>query len=208
MAVQSSCDPDNFRANANLVVLYQKTKDTRAQAQQARFEEIKQKRSETSNAYGGPSSAAIPRMRMQYAVLMFATALMAAEGAAELTEATRALYSGDAPRAQSLVEEYRKAHPASAAARLLIARAEMTRGDFHAAYGELVEILQLEPRNLDGLYYLSKLSGILSQIEFRDLYSGVGTSVKNCSGFLCCVSALPPNAMSEAGIEVALHVVC
>jgi tetratricopeptide (TPR) repeat protein len=39
-------DPNNFRVNANLLVLYQKTKDPRASDQQARFEEIKKKRDE------------------------------------------------------------------------------------------------------------------------------------------------------------------
>jgi tetratricopeptide (TPR) repeat protein len=39
-------DPDNFRVNANLLILYQKTKDPRAEAQQQRFEEIKKKRAE------------------------------------------------------------------------------------------------------------------------------------------------------------------
>ena len=39
-------DPNNFRVNANLLVLYQKTKDPRASEQQARFEEIKKKRDE------------------------------------------------------------------------------------------------------------------------------------------------------------------
>jgi tetratricopeptide (TPR) repeat protein len=39
-------DPDSFRVNANLLVLYQKTKDTRVEAQRARFEEIEQRRSE------------------------------------------------------------------------------------------------------------------------------------------------------------------
>jgi len=39
-------DPDNFRVNANLLVLYQKTGDPRAPEQAARFEEIKKKRAE------------------------------------------------------------------------------------------------------------------------------------------------------------------
>ncbi len=39
-------EPDSFRVNANLLILYQKTKDPRVEAQRARFEEIKQKRSE------------------------------------------------------------------------------------------------------------------------------------------------------------------
>ena len=100
-----------------------------------------------------------------------ASGLISAEGAADLAEATRALYKGDAPGAQSMAEEYRKAHPTSAPARLLIARAEMSQGDFDAAYRELEEVLQREPHNVDALYYLSKLCGILSQIEFRQLYS-------------------------------------
>jgi len=101
----------------------------------------------------------------------FASGLMSAEGAVDLAEATRALYKGDAPRAQSLAEEYSKVHPASAAARLLIARAQMSQGDFGAAYRELQQVLHREPHNVDALYYLSKLCGILSQIEFRELYS-------------------------------------
>jgi tetratricopeptide (TPR) repeat protein len=39
-------DPGNFRVNANLLVLYQKTKDPRASDQQVRFDEIKKKRDE------------------------------------------------------------------------------------------------------------------------------------------------------------------
>jgi tetratricopeptide (TPR) repeat protein len=39
-------DPGNFRVNANLLVLYQKTKDPRALDQQARFEKIKKRRDE------------------------------------------------------------------------------------------------------------------------------------------------------------------
>ena len=100
-----------------------------------------------------------------------ASGLISAEGAADLAEATRALYKGDAQGAQSMAEEYRKAHPASVPARLLIARAEMSQGDFDAAYRELEEVLQREPHSVDALYYLSKLCGILLQIEFRELYS-------------------------------------
>ena len=42
----AALDPENFRVNANLLILYQRTKDPRANAQQARFEDIKKKRSE------------------------------------------------------------------------------------------------------------------------------------------------------------------
>ena len=107
---------------------------------------------------------------MRYAALILASSLIAAEHA-DLAEATRALYKGDAVRAQSMAEEYAKAHPAFAAARLLIARAEMSQGNFDGAYREIQRVLQHEPHNVDALYYLSKLCGILSQIEFRALYS-------------------------------------
>ncbi len=39
-------EPDNFRVNANLLILYQKTGDPRAPEQQARFDQIKKKRTE------------------------------------------------------------------------------------------------------------------------------------------------------------------
>jgi len=42
----AALDPESFRVNANLLILYQRTKDPRANAQQARFEDIKKKRSE------------------------------------------------------------------------------------------------------------------------------------------------------------------
>lgn len=42
----AALDSENFRVNANLLILYQRTKDARAPAQQERFEEIKKKRSE------------------------------------------------------------------------------------------------------------------------------------------------------------------
>jgi tetratricopeptide (TPR) repeat protein len=39
-------DPDNYLANLNLLVLYQRTRDPRQEAQAVRFEEVKKKRSE------------------------------------------------------------------------------------------------------------------------------------------------------------------
>lgn len=39
-------EPDNFRVNANLLILYKKTGDSRAAAQQLRFDEIQKKRAE------------------------------------------------------------------------------------------------------------------------------------------------------------------
>lgn len=39
-------DPDNYTANFNLMILYQRTKDARAEAQTKRFDEVKKKQSE------------------------------------------------------------------------------------------------------------------------------------------------------------------
>jgi len=108
---------------------------------------------------------------IRYAVLILASALLAAESEPDLAEATRALYRGDAARARSLAEEYGKTHPSSTRARLVAARAEMAQGDFQTAYRELAEVVRREPRHVDALYYLSKLCGILSQMEYRELYT-------------------------------------
>ena len=39
-------EPDNFRVNANLLILYQTTEDSRASEQESRFKEIEKKRAE------------------------------------------------------------------------------------------------------------------------------------------------------------------
>ena len=43
-------DPDSYPGNLNLLNLFQRTKDRRADAQAQRFEEIKKKRSEKEQA--------------------------------------------------------------------------------------------------------------------------------------------------------------
>jgi tetratricopeptide (TPR) repeat protein len=107
---------------------------------------------------------------MRFCALIFATALAAAEQAPELTEATRAFYRGDMEAARSAATGYLKLHPASSAAQLLVARTEMVGGDLQAAYRELEQIVRREPGNADALYYFSKLCGILSHVEYQQLY--------------------------------------
>jgi tetratricopeptide (TPR) repeat protein len=107
---------------------------------------------------------------MRFCALIFATALAAAEQAPELTEATRAFHRGDMDAARSAATGYLKLHPASSEAQLLVARTEMVRGDLQAAYRELEQIVRREPRNADALYYFSKLCGILSHVEYQQLY--------------------------------------
>jgi Flp pilus assembly protein TadD len=42
----SALEPDNFRVNADLLILYQKTGDPRAAEQQSRLDEVKKKQAE------------------------------------------------------------------------------------------------------------------------------------------------------------------
>src|SRR2546426_2291662 len=44
-------DPNNYTANLNLMILYQRTKDPRAEAQAGRFEEVKKRRAERAKEF-------------------------------------------------------------------------------------------------------------------------------------------------------------
>ena len=44
-------DPNNYTANLNLMILYQRTKDPRAEAQASRFEEVKKRRAERAKEF-------------------------------------------------------------------------------------------------------------------------------------------------------------
>lgn len=94
---------------------------------------------------------------------------LCAQSLPEITEGTRALYRGDYQGARTLASKYLEAHPQAAAARLLLARVEIAQGDYGPAYESLRKALDLDPTNIDALYYLERLSTILSQIEFHRL---------------------------------------
>ncbi len=107
---------------------------------------------------------------MRYAVVLVSFALGAASAVPDLKEATSALYRGDAPKARELAGKYLGSHPKSAQGTLLLVRAQIALGDFQGAYRNLEDLLRREPANPDALYYFSKLCGILSQAQFRELY--------------------------------------
>lgn len=88
-----------------------------------------------------------------------------------LAEGTRALYQGDYRRAAALATEELKAHPRDPAGRILLARAEIAQGRYDLAFEELRRALHVDPKNIDALYYLGRLCGILSQIEYQRLYA-------------------------------------
>jgi Tfp pilus assembly protein PilF len=89
----------------------------------------------------------------------------------ELADATRALYQGNYDRSALLAENYLKSHPQSPAGRILLARAQISQGKFSLAYQELRKALRADPQNIDALYYLGQLSGILSKAEYQRLYT-------------------------------------
>ena len=86
-----------------------------------------------------------------------------------LAEITRALVSGNPDHALELGTAYLKRHPRSPRARVLMARARLTRGDLGDAYDELRRALEADPRNEDALYYLGLVSARLSEAEFKRL---------------------------------------
>jgi tetratricopeptide (TPR) repeat protein len=88
-----------------------------------------------------------------------------------LDEATRELYRGDYRRAAALAERQVKANPQSAAARVVLARAKLAQGQHDAARRDLERALHLDPANVDALYFLGRLSAMLSQAEFQQLFA-------------------------------------
>jgi tetratricopeptide (TPR) repeat protein len=79
-----------------------------------------------------------------------------------LAEAARALSAGDAPRAFELATAYLKQHPGAVAARVVLARVHLGRGELDAAYLQLDRALRTEPRNVDALYYFGLVTSELA----------------------------------------------
>ncbi len=88
-----------------------------------------------------------------------------------LTEATKALYSGEPTRAATITLTYLKTHPNDANARVILARAVLAQGQFQPAYNELKKALTIDPNHIDALYYLGIIATALSQNEYKQLYS-------------------------------------
>ncbi|MCU1274866.1 MAG: Tetratricopeptide 1 repeat-containing protein [Bryobacterales bacterium] len=88
---------------------------------------------------------------------------------ADRTACANALDRGDFAEAAHVAESLVRLRPASAEARVLLARAEIGLNKPQGALTELHEALRLDPHNLDALYFLSKLTAILSRQEFLTL---------------------------------------
>jgi tetratricopeptide (TPR) repeat protein len=105
-------------------------------------------------------------------VLVFTVSVVrAAEQAPELREGVSALYRGDYERAASVATSFITSHGDMASGYILRARVGIARGQYSPSYNDLREALRRAPTNVDALYYLSRVSQILSQIEYQQLYS-------------------------------------
>jgi tetratricopeptide (TPR) repeat protein len=98
-------------------------------------------------------------------------AIALSQGAADmrLTDAFKALYTGEPDRALRLSSDYLKEHSRDVKAMVIAARAEMARDDYEAAYGFLRKALAVDPRNPDVLYFLGIVSGQLATRAFDRL---------------------------------------
>lgn len=102
-------------------------------------------------------------------LLLFFSSPLAAQGATGFREGKVAFYRGDYERAESIVQTFLKTHPEAVAGWILLARTRIATGQFEQALGNLELALKLAPTNTDALYYLARVSGMLSQIEFQRL---------------------------------------
>ncbi|HZT69803.1 MAG TPA: tetratricopeptide repeat protein [Terriglobia bacterium] len=91
------------------------------------------------------------------------------DDACELAGATQALYRGDYRQAESLAESYLKLHRSSTAGLTLLARAVIAEGNYQQGLKLLATATQIDPKNVDVLYFLSQISALMAQQEFHEL---------------------------------------
>ena len=108
------------------------------------------------------------RFTAMLAVIFFARLSSAQQDG--LDQSIRALNRGDFAEATTLTSAFLATHPDSTQALVLSAQAHMGQGDSAPAYTDLRSALKLDPRNIDALYYMGKLSGVLAQTELQRLY--------------------------------------
>jgi tetratricopeptide (TPR) repeat protein len=89
--------------------------------------------------------------------------------AAAIAAATRALAAGDLDGAAALATGHLRRSPRSGAARVVLARVHIARGDLDAAWRELHRAAAEHPRDVDALYYLGQVSAQLAAEQFERL---------------------------------------
>jgi predicted Zn-dependent protease len=117
----------------------------------------------------------------------------------EMFPAARALYRGDYEKARALAASHLQKKPADILVRITLARADLALGKFAEAIAELNRVLASDPRNVDGLYYLSFAARALSQQEYAKLYRLDPNSARVHQ--LMAESAMEAQDMSEAETE-------
>lgn len=95
--------------------------------------------------------------------------LWAQEAPQILEEGRAAFYAGELARARPLLEGYLRIIPGDQGARILLARTLSGLGEGESALRLLRQALEMEPENVDALYYLGALNAALSQAEFERL---------------------------------------
>ncbi len=131
----------------------------------------------TEKLHGSPQESESPGHRLGGTLLLCLVAMLTAvhlpggQEAPELAKSTQALFQGNYEQAQTLARDYLKDHPDFPKAWILLARAEIAQGKHTDAFQHLRKALEFDPTNLDALYYLGRVSALLSQIEYQRLYS-------------------------------------
>jgi Tfp pilus assembly protein PilF len=81
----------------------------------------------------------------------------------------QALFAGEYAKAEAIAQQQLKIAPRSADALVLLARVQMAQGKYSLAFGTLRKALSNAPGHIEALYFMGKLSGALSQMEYQKL---------------------------------------
>ena len=90
--------------------------------------------------------------------------------AGEPKDCSLALNRAEYTSAVTCAHQYLENHPESVVALVILAQAYMGANDSSAAMLALRRALQIDPDDIDALYYLGKLSNVLAQAELHQLY--------------------------------------
>jgi tetratricopeptide (TPR) repeat protein len=91
--------------------------------------------------------------------------------ATALNESTHALNRGDYKKASDLAAAHLRQSPGDLAVRVILARAQISQGQFDQAFENLRKTLAADPKNIDALFYLSVVAKEFSKQENQRLFS-------------------------------------
>lgn len=131
--------------------------------------------------------------------------MRASPAVSALDDCGRALARGEYSKADETATAYIRLHPRSAEAHILLARAHMGLNQARAAFNDLYQALKLEPKNLDALYYCSKLSSLLGNDAFVSLSQIAPDSARIHQITAEGLAARGDNAGAEREYKIALE---